>query len=201
MSIKYREDSIMGIRKREAQRTKVAESAVLTDGSIHLTLPEGHVCDGTMVKFCAPCTCDKVTGGIVIDGETYTVVGPMLNCITGIGGVWDAGAQLSVVIDKTAHRAFLQKAVVSVFPVQIPLSWTADATNGGYYTTVSVDGILASDAPDFDILLGADIDANALYLEAWGAITRAVANAGSITIYANGDKPTTAFTMQVKVVR
>ena len=108
MSIKFREDSITGIRKREAQQTKVAESAVLTDGSIHLTLPGGHVCDSTMVKFCAPCSCEAVTGGIVIDGETYTVVGPKCNCITGVGGVWDTGAQLAVVIDKTGHRAFLQ---------------------------------------------------------------------------------------------
>lgn len=107
MSIKHREDSITGIRKREAQQTKVAESAVLTDGSIHLTLPGGHVCDGTMVKFCAPCSCEAVTGGIVIDGETYTVVDSLLNCITGFGGVWDVGAQISVVIDDTNKRAFL----------------------------------------------------------------------------------------------
>ena len=107
MSIKHREDSITGVRKREAQQTKVAESAVLTDGSIHLTLPGGHVCDGTMVKFCAPCSCDVVTGGIVINGETYTVVDSMLNCVTGFGGVWDVGAQISVVIDNTNKRAFL----------------------------------------------------------------------------------------------
>lgn len=107
MSIKHREDSITGIRKREAQQTRVAESAVLTDGSIHLTLPGGHVCDGTMVKFCAPCSCEVVTGGIVINGETYTVVDSMLNCVTGFGGVWDVGAQISVVIDDTNKRAFL----------------------------------------------------------------------------------------------
>ena len=107
MSIKYREDSITGIRKREAQQTKIAESSVLIDGSIHLTLPGGHVCDGTMVKFCAPCSCEVVTGGIVINGETYTVVDSMLNCVTGFGGVWDVGAQISVVIDDTNKRAFL----------------------------------------------------------------------------------------------
>ena len=120
MSIKYREDSITGIRKREAQQTKIAESSVLIDGSIHLTLPEGHVCDGTTVKFCTPCSCDKVTGGIVIDGETYTVVGPKGDCVTGIGGVWDTGAQLSVVIDQTGHRAFLQNG--DPHAMQVPVS-------------------------------------------------------------------------------
>lgn len=129
MSLKHREDSIQGIRRREAQRTKIATSAEYVDGSIYLELPEGHVCDGTMVKFCAPCSCVEVTGGIVIDGTTYTVVGPMLNCVTGIGGVWDAGAQLSVVIDQTAQRAFLQNTsnyrllISETKPRNGPLLW------------------------------------------------------------------------------
>lgn len=111
MSLKHREDSITGIRLRDAQKTKVATSAQLVSGSIKLELPEGGVCTGTMVKFVAPCACSKVTGGIVIDGVTYTVVDAVGNCITGEIGYWDSGAALSFLIDSGSNkRAFLQNA-------------------------------------------------------------------------------------------
>ena len=110
MSLKHREDSIAGIRLREAQRTKIAISAELLNGSIVLEMPEGGVCTGTMVKFSAPCSCDKVTGGIIIDDVTYTVVDAMGECVTGVGGVWDVGAQIAVIIDQENEYACIQNA-------------------------------------------------------------------------------------------
>lgn len=108
MSVKHRSDSIIAIRKREAQNRKIADGAVLENGSIHLTLPNDAVTDGTIVEFCAPCHCEAVTGGVVIDGIVYTVVGADNRCVTGIGGVWESGAWLSVLIDCTnGPRAYL----------------------------------------------------------------------------------------------
>ena len=110
MGLKHRDDSIVGIRLREAQKTKIATSAELLNGSIVLELPEGGVCTGTMVKFSAPCSCDKVTGGIKINEDTYTVVDAMGECVTGVGGVWDAGAQIAVLIDHENGTACIQNA-------------------------------------------------------------------------------------------
>ena len=87
------------------------------------------------------------------------------------------------------------------FTVAVPVSWAADATNGGYYQTVAVAGILASDNPVPDVVLGADVAANDAYLDAWGSVTRITTANGSVTLYANKKAPTSAFTMQLKVVR
>lgn len=111
MSLKHREDSITGIRLREAQKTKTAASAMLVDGSIILELmQDGGVCTGTTVKFKAPCGSSAVTGGIVIDGVTYTAVDALGNCITGKRGHWVANAKVSVIIDASAHKAYVTNA-------------------------------------------------------------------------------------------
>lgn len=110
MGLKHRPDSIAGIRLREAQRTKIAISAELLNGSIVLEMPEGGVCTGTMVKFTAPCNCDAVTGGLTIDGVTYTVVDAMGECVTGASGGWKEGAQIAVLIDNENKAACIQNA-------------------------------------------------------------------------------------------
>lgn len=109
MGLKFREDSITGIRLRDALKTKTATSAELVDGAIVLELmPEGGVCTGTMVKFTAPCDCTSATGGLIISGVAYTIIDTMGECVTGIDGVWDAGAQIAVLIDHENRRACIQ---------------------------------------------------------------------------------------------
>lgn len=110
MGINHREDSITGIRRRDALKTKVANSAAMVDGSIVLELPDGGVWSGTMVKFIAPCECTAVTGGIVIDGTTYTVVDALGHIITGKGGYWAKNAAVAVMIDAESHKAFVTNA-------------------------------------------------------------------------------------------
>ena len=110
MSLHSREDSLAGIRRREALATKVATAAVLAGGSIVLTLPAGGVIDGTMVKFRAPCAGTAVTGGISIDGVTYTVVDAMHSVFSGKDGVWDTGAEIAVLLDTGERKAYLQNA-------------------------------------------------------------------------------------------
>lgn len=89
----------------------------------------------------------------------------------------------------------------TTYTVPVTATWTADSTNGGYVQSVSVPGILESDNPIADIVLGEDISANDLYLDAWSLITRITTEDDNITLWANKNAPTTSFTVQLKVVR
>lgn len=93
------------------------------------------------------------------------------------------------------------KATTVTYTASVTTTWTTDSTNGGYYQTVTVNGMLATDNPIADIILGSDVDANALYTEAWGLVSRISTGTNNIILYANGDAPTIAFTVQLKVVR
>jgi hypothetical protein len=80
-------------------------------------------------------------------------------------------------------------------------AWVEDTVNGGYYQTIAVDGILPTDNPIVDVVLGDDVDANEFYVLAWYCVTRITTGENSITLYANRYVPETAFTIQLKVVR
>lgn len=110
-------------------------------------------------------------------------------------------AQVALEAAESAQRTANAAAKPTTYTANASTSWTADATNGGYKQTISVSGILATDNPIADVVLGEDIDANALFLESWSLITRITTAANSITLWANGDAPYTAFTIQMLVVR
>ena len=80
-------------------------------------------------------------------------------------------------------------------------AWVEDTENGGYYQTIPVEGISSADVPIVDVVLGADVDANNLYIDAWLRITRVVTADGCIILYANWIVPDTAFTIQLKVFK
>lgn len=117
----------------------------------------------------------------------------------------DAGAHggMAALIAGLSERlAQLESKPGSVdFTVEVPVAWTEDAANGGFTQTVSVSGILESDNPIADVVLGADVEANALYLAAWALVTRITTADGSIALYANGEAPETAFAIRLKAVR
>ena len=92
-------------------------------------------------------------------------------------------------------------ATTATYTASVTTTWTADSTNGGYYQTVSVSGILATDNPIADIVLGSNVTTNKTYKEAWALVDRITTAANSITLYANEKAPTVAFTVQLKVVR
>lgn len=75
--------------------------------NIKLNLP-GAPFTGQLVTFPAPCGCDEVTDGLSINGEIYTIVDAMGNCVTGAGGTWCSGAQVSVALDVENKKAYLQ---------------------------------------------------------------------------------------------
>ncbi len=80
-------------------------------------------------------------------------------------------------------------------------AWVEDTENGGYYQMIPVEGITSEDVPIVDVVLGADVDANDLYLGAWSKVTRVVTADDYIVLYANQQIPESAFTMQVKVFK
>lgn len=96
----------------ESLKKEISTSASteFSNGSIILTIPGAVLKDGTLIKFCAPCTSQEATGALEINGESYDIITPMLKGVAGKRGFWEAGAHLTVVIDQTNHRAFLQGA-------------------------------------------------------------------------------------------
>ena len=88
---------------------------------------------------------------------------------------------------------------IKTMNVSVPKSWTAN-TSGGYKQTINVSGILATDNPVVDVVLGDDVEANKLYIKAWERISSITTANGSITLYAYDNAPETAFTIKLKVV-
>lgn len=75
---------------------------------IKLTLPLGEVpVNGKQVTFVAPCDC-SVADGIQIDGVDYDIVDSIGRTVSFRKGVWDVGAVLTVTLDVTNHKAYLQ---------------------------------------------------------------------------------------------
>lgn len=95
----------------------------------------------------------------------------------------------------TGNRELVSKTFTVTVPYLDWLLW-----DGGWYKTVTVDGMLATDNPMVDVVLGTDATANESYIAAWTTVQRVETADGYITIYTNGD-PQTAFSIQLKVVR
>lgn len=114
----------------------------------------------------------------------------------------NSNSRNAVNVANTATNTANSKADTFTYTVSVPYTaWTEDAVNGGYICTVTVAGILATDNPIADVVLGMDRDANAMYIEAWSNVTRIVTGDESVTLYANGGAPSSNFNVQFKVVR
>lgn len=168
--------------------------------NIKLTLP-GAPFTGQIVSFTAPCDCTNITDGLVINGKTYTVVDALCQCVTGKGGAWIKGAQLSVLLDVENAKAYLQNAAPPrdvVFSATVTPAWTA--SGGYYYQDIPIDGITEEDAPCVDILPGTDNDANEVYAEAFCDVIHITTADGSIRVWAKRAS-VTVYPIQLKVVR
>ena len=131
-----------------------------------------------------------------VDGETD------LEEITRLVEEANRNSQNAIDLANTATNTANSKANTFTYTATVPYTaWTEDAVNGGYICTVTVDGILSTDNPIADVVLGIDRDANAMYIEAWSNVTRIDTNEGSVTLYANGGAPSSNFNVQFKVVR
>lgn len=75
---------------------------------VKVTLPGGEIpVNGKQVSFVAPCDCTNVEG-LSIEGEVYTVVDAMGQCVTGKGGAFCAGSVVSVILNVEDKKAFIQ---------------------------------------------------------------------------------------------
>lgn len=125
---------------------------------IRVTLPAGEIpVDGKQVSFVAPCN-SLTAEGIQIDGEAYIIVDAIGKTVTGKGGVWYTGAIVSVILDVTNKKAYLQSsnvgALMQIITAKIPASgWSSSQTNGYYTNRVTVSGMLASYNPFCDLIV------------------------------------------------
>ena len=88
----------------------VGAVATASGGIITLATPKSvKIENGLQVNFTAPCDC-SVTEYLRIGGENYTVVDSLGRCVTGKGGLWVAGAVLSVTLDVDKKFAYIQSA-------------------------------------------------------------------------------------------
>ena len=121
---------------------------------------------------------------------------------TNKDGIKEALQLADIVNGSTAYYNVLHtgnKELISFSAtVAVSSDWVED--DYGYSQTVAVSGILATDNPIADVVLGSDAGVNVWYKYAWERVDRVVATNGAVTLYAN-ENPAGAFTMQLKVVR
>lgn len=104
---------------------------------------------------------------------------------------------------KTSAAAALSAlggATMTLLNASIDTSWATNSS-GGFYKTVSVSGVLASDVPVVGIVMSSDVSAATLQGKAFANVNRITTAANSITLYAFSTAPTTAFTIQLLIVR
>lgn len=91
-------------------------------------------------------------------------------------------------------------AVTETYTVEVDGDSWYDSSDGFWMNNVSVPGLLSTDNPIADVVLGLDKSANKLYEKAWGLVEFIQTYDDRATIYAT-DRPDISFTMQLKVVR
>lgn len=112
------------------------------------------------------------------------------------GNAWFAG---NVRVGGTSYDDASSMASTNLYTATVGTTWTAVDT-GGYSQTVTVTGMLETDTPIADIVMGDDTSLHSDYTNAWACITRITTAADSITLYADSEL-TTEFTVQLRVIR
>ena len=79
--------------------------------SIKLTL-DATTFSGQIVTFTAPCSCAEAANELIINNDTYAVVDAMGNAITNDSNAWGSGALVTVTLDVTNKKAYLQNTTV-----------------------------------------------------------------------------------------
>lgn len=91
------------------------------------------------------------------------------------------------------------RGTYAAWTVSVPASgWTGD---GPYTQTISVPGVLASDRPHICLVPADDVTIAETQEEAWGCVSRGVANDGTVVFTCYEEKPEVNITVQVEVNR
>lgn len=99
-----------------------------------------------------------------------------------------------------AALAALGGATMTLINVSVNTTWSTNSS-GGYMKTVTASGVLATDVPVVGIVMSSDVSAATLQGKAFANVNRITTAANSITLYAFTTAPTTAFTLQMLIVR
>lgn len=177
-----------------------------------------YVVHGQTVTFRSPADCSQVDGLVIYypnstksEPEYYTFVDAHGNNVKGVS-LFSGDVLVKVILDTETNRAFVQNADTNAyiektfvkkstpFIVTVSGSWTEDATNGGYYKTVGVEGILESDTTLVDVVLGDNLEENEKSVAAWACVTRVTTHDNHVKLWANINPPNDEFTIQLKVV-
>lgn len=97
----------------------------------------------------------------------------------------------------------LGAATAALYTVSIPVNWTESEVNDAtqYTQTITVSGIKSTDVPVVGVILSSDVSAAVLQGKAFANVNRITTANNSITLYCYSQKPTTAVTIQLLVVR
>lgn len=102
--------------------------------------------------------------------------------------------------DTEQDTAISKKATTVTYTANIDTTWTG--ISAPYTKTVTVQGILATDNPIVDLVPGgAPTAQKRLRAKAWSYVSEITTANNSITLTCYDKKPTTLFTIQLKVVR
>lgn len=103
--------------------------------------------------------------------------------------------------DESAHSGIFAKAPITFTADIFAVAWSEDSANGGYLIRADAPGLLGTDNPIVDVVLGENITDNKAALEAWSCVTRITTEDGEVILWANETMPEDDFAIQVKVVR
>lgn len=132
--------------------------------------------------------------GAAASGHTHALTA---SSITGTLPISKGGTGATTA---AAARTALGCATRAYYTASVNTTWSTNSS-GGYYKTVSISGILATDVPVVGVVLSSDVSAATLQGQAFACVNRITTAANSITLYAFKTKPTTAFTLQLLVIR
>lgn len=119
---------------------------------------------------------------------------------SGITGVLPISKGGTGATSAAAACAALGCASRSYYTCSVNTTWSTNSS-GGFYKTISISGILATDVPVVGVVLSSDVSAATLQGQAFACVNRITTAANSITLYAFKTKPTTTFSLQLLVIR
>lgn len=132
--------------------------------------------------------------GAAASNHTHALTG---SDITGVLPISKGGTGAT---SAAAACAALGCASRSYYKCSVNTTWSTNSS-GGFYKTISISGILATDVPVVGVVLSSDVSAATLQGQAFACVNRITTAANSITLYAFKTKPTTTFSLQLLVIR
>ena len=105
------------------------------------------------------------------------------------------------ILDNFLGQINLNSATAFTVQKAISNSWTEDTENGGYYQTVTVEGILETDKPHITPIYSGNLETRNTAKAEWSKISDVETGENTITFICFEETPTVALTLQIEVIR